>query len=222
VLDCYSQNIATLVAVKYLATLRKMFSPVLLTEYSLRNLEPLYAFTRGSKKKAWWVCKVGHEWTAEIKHRVRGSGCPYCARRKASAQYNLAVDQPYLAAQWSRRNKLSPADYTPGSEQRVWWFCAAGHEWRATIKSRANGSKCPYCMGKKPSAEYNLAVSHPHLVAEWSSRNAKPPEEYTRGSQCRVWWQCSRGHKWQAPIANRTRLKQPTGCPVCRYSRPRK
>lgn len=32
-------------------------------------------------------------------------------------------------------------------------------------------------------------------------------------SNKKVWWQCSQGHKWEAVVANRTRLK--SGCPFC-------
>ncbi len=35
-----------------------------------------------SNKKAWWKCSKGHEWEATISSRVRGRGCPYCARKK--------------------------------------------------------------------------------------------------------------------------------------------
>ena len=36
--------------------------------------------TCGSKRKAWWICKKGHEWEARIFSRSRGRGCPYCYR----------------------------------------------------------------------------------------------------------------------------------------------
>ena len=36
-------------------------------------------FTAMSNKKAWWVCKKGHEWIAAISHRSNGRGCPECS-----------------------------------------------------------------------------------------------------------------------------------------------
>lgn len=33
----------------------------------------------GSGKKAWWKCKEGHSWQAEVSSRNKGHGCPYCA-----------------------------------------------------------------------------------------------------------------------------------------------
>lgn len=34
--------------------------------------------TLGSNKKAWWVCKKGHEWQTSVAHRSRGHRCPQC------------------------------------------------------------------------------------------------------------------------------------------------
>jgi len=34
-------------------------------------------FSDSSHKKIWWICVYGHEWQAQINHRVRGAGCPY-------------------------------------------------------------------------------------------------------------------------------------------------
>ena len=36
----------------------------------------------GSHRTVWWMCKEGHEWRAQIKSRVSGSGCPVCANRE--------------------------------------------------------------------------------------------------------------------------------------------
>lgn len=37
--------------------------------------------TKGSHKKIWWQCKLGHEWATQIYHRTRGSNCPVCSGR---------------------------------------------------------------------------------------------------------------------------------------------
>lgn len=39
-------------------------------------------FSIHSGKKVWWKCKNGHEWQAVIDNRTKGSGCPYCRRKK--------------------------------------------------------------------------------------------------------------------------------------------
>ncbi len=41
--------------------------------------------TPKSHKKAWWLCKKGHEWQARIADRSsKGNGCPYCSGRRKS------------------------------------------------------------------------------------------------------------------------------------------
>jgi len=35
-----------------------------------------------SNKKVWWKCFREHYWEAQINDRNRGTGCPYCARKR--------------------------------------------------------------------------------------------------------------------------------------------
>ena len=66
----------------------------------------------------------------------------------------------------------------------------------------------------KASEQYNLAVINPGLAKEWHpSRNGDlNPRNVTPGSGKKIWWICSKGHEWQAPVYSRSRG---TGCPVC-------
>ena len=34
-------------------------------------------------KEAVWLGKCGHEWTVSVRNRAKGSGCPYCARKRS-------------------------------------------------------------------------------------------------------------------------------------------
>ena len=54
----------------------------------------------------------------------------------------------------------------------------------------------------------------PELVAEWhpTKNEGKQPEDFSFGSNTKVWWKCSNGHEWKTAIYHRTRG---TGCPVC-------
>jgi hypothetical protein len=36
----------------------------------------------GAHRKVWWQCKKGHEWKAFVFARSKGTGCPYCSRKK--------------------------------------------------------------------------------------------------------------------------------------------
>lgn len=55
-----------------------------------------------SNRKVWWRCEKGHDYQAVAAARTMGgSGCPYCAGRKALAGFNdLATLAPEVAAQW--------------------------------------------------------------------------------------------------------------------------
>ena len=177
--------------------------------------------TYGSSKRVWWLCASGHEWQAQVAKRTTGArGCPFCSGRRVCDTNSLATTYPGVAREWhpSKNAPLTPNDVTSGSNKKVWWCCHRGHEWKASVLSRAAGQHgCPYCAGRYPSKEYNLAVTHPELAREWHrSKNGRlSPQDVTPGSNRKVWWQCKKdsSHEWQATVANRTGAK--SGCPTC-------
>ena len=128
---------------------------------------------------------------------------------------SLAEAHPELVAEWSVRNlPLTPTDVTRGSNKKVWWRAACGHEWQGIVKNRVNGHGCPYCAGNAVLAGYNdLASRYPGVAAEWSARNLPLlPSQVTKRSVQKVWWRDSFGHEWQARIADRV---EGHGCPYC-------
>ncbi len=62
--------------------------------------------------------------------------------------------------------------------------------------------------------ENSLLFSNPEMAKEWNfERNGHlKPEHFAANSNKKVWWKCSKGHEWQATIADRNRGK---GCPYC-------
>ena len=93
-----------------------------------------------------WQCKNGHRWTTRVRNRNRdGSPCPYCTRKRASPEYNLATNLPELVAEWhwQRNAGTKPEDFLPASMKKVWWKCEKGHEWEASINGRGKGNGCP-------------------------------------------------------------------------------
>jgi putative zinc ribbon protein len=172
-----------------------------------------------SGRRVWWRCGAGHEWEAQVGRRARGSGCPYCAGRRASAERSLAAIAPALAAEWHpvRNAGLGPEEVTPAASRMVWWRCAEGHEWAARPAARIRGSGCPFCSGRRLSPERSLATLAPRLAAEWHpTRNGdlSPTDVFAAGGR-RVWWRCAvdPGHAWQARLISRYRAG--TGCPYC-------
>lgn len=172
----------------------------------------------GSHKKIWWQCKKGHEWQSAVYARTeKACGCPYCAGKRIAPGQDFGSIFPELAAQWhpQKNGKAQPNQYLPGSHTSVWWCCGQGHEWRAMIKSRVEGNGCPYCSGRAVLAgENDLQTMAPMLAEQWHpTKNGNlHPTQVTPGSAQKVWWQCERGHEWQAEVYTRTSGK---GCPVC-------
>ena len=178
------------------------------------------AVSYGSRRKVWWQCDHGHRWQAAVYTRTGGeSGCPYCAGKRPWPGFNdLASQYPDLAAQWhpTRNGDLTPDQVLCGSNRRVWWQCPQGHQWSAIVKSRTEGAGCPYCASRQVSAGFNdLAARFPHLAQEWHpEKNGRlTPRDVVPGSRRKVWWQCAKGHVWQAAISSRA--VDGAGCPVC-------
>lgn len=169
-----------------------------------------------SSKKVWWQCWNGHEWQATVSDRSSGYGCPFCAGKRATEEHNLSVLFPNVAAQWhpTKNGELEPKEVTPSSNRKIWWRCESGHEWKAVVGSRTKGTGCPYCYGRYASKDYNLSLINPTLAKDWHpTKNGElTPELVTPGSDKRVWWQCEKGHEWEAVICYRNKS---TGCPVC-------
>ena len=150
--------------------------PELVSEWSDKNL-PLTPdkITYGSNKVVWWKGACGHEWQTSVKARSSGENCPICSGARVIEGINdLATLKPELADEWSSKNNpLKPTMITIGSHKKVIWQDKYGHEWTATVKSRAlNGTGCPYCAHNKVFEGFNdLATLFPEIAAEWSERN---------------------------------------------------
>ena len=191
--------------------------PSLAEEWSPKNKIKPTQVSVGSHKKVLWHGKCGHEWTAVIKNRVRGAGCPYCSHNIVLPGFNdLASRFPNLAAEWSERNyPLRPNVVTAFKNKKVWWKCSLGHEWHTLISTRAGGSQCPYCSGIMLLKGFNdFATMHPSLAEEWSELNYPLlPDQVNEKSTKNVWWKCRVcGNEWKAVINARVKG---VSCPVC-------
>lgn len=195
----------------------KTLRPNIASEWSEKNILSPDEVTPGSHKKVLWKGSCGHEWTATVKSRIQGTGCPYCSHNIVLPGFNdLETLFPELAAEWSDRNlPLKPSMVTAYRNQKVWWRCSKGHEWKTLISTRSYGSRCPYCSGIQILSGYNdLATTHPELAQEWSERNDPlTPAEVNEKSRNNVWWKCSAcGNEYKAVVHSRVHgLK----CPVC-------
>ena len=172
----------------------------------------------------WWKCKKGHEWESTIGNRSQGgNNCPYCAHQLLGLDNSLAIKRSDLAKEWNyiRNRGIEPSSVFAYTSKKYWWICRKGHEWQASPANRAavgkgKNTKCPYCSNKKVNLDNCLTKTNPKLAKEWNYKqngNIKPTM-VTKGSQKRVWWQCSKGHAWEATISSRNRGN---GCPYCSH-----
>jgi hypothetical protein len=105
------------------------------------------ALPAGSNRTLWWRCGLGHEWRATVAARVRGTGCPTCARQAVPADRTLASKRPDLLEELhpTRNRGVDPASLAAFSNRKVWWRCSRGHEWESRVASRTAGAGCPTC-----------------------------------------------------------------------------
>ena len=176
--------------------------------------------------KVWWKCPNGHEWEAYVFNRSKGHGCPYCSNSSAMAGYNdLATTNPELIKEWDYENNgdLMPSDVLAGSHKKVWWKCSKGHSWKAEVKSRSEGQKCPYCSNKRVLVGYNdlytycINNNREDLINEFDeAKNGFSMKDVTIGSAKILWWKCPKGHSYQA--AAHRRIRTGSGCGICSHN----
>lgn len=107
----------------------------------------------GAGARVWWQCLVApdHEWECQVRSRtMRGTGCPFCARKRVAPSGSIASTHPEIAAQWhqSRNGDKAPEQYTYGSHVEIWWQCPKyrTHVWLARIATRTvMATGCPSC-----------------------------------------------------------------------------
>ncbi|MBQ9030716.1 MAG: zinc-ribbon domain-containing protein [Parasporobacterium sp.] len=137
--------------------------PELLKEWSDNNklLRPDEILAT-SCKKVIWKCAMGHEWMTSPANRVKGNGCPICARDPLIRGVNdLATEHPELVPIWSEQNlPLKPGDIRAGYRKQVWWKCQrCGEEFQAQVKTeiyymnRYGHALCRRCREKEGNAD---------------------------------------------------------------------
>lgn len=136
---------------------------------------------------------------------------------------SLAAKYPALARELhpDRNCDVAAQSLASSSNWIVWWICPRGHEWQARVYARTNGgSGCQVCARAYVPAARSLGYKHPLIAKELHpSRNGGiDPLRLAAKSSRKVWWQCDKGHEWEARVGDRTRG---TGCPRCSDERRR-
>ena len=106
----------------------------------------------GIAKKVWWKCPEGddHVFEKSINSMTMATrnGCPMCKRRTIVPSTCLDTTHPQLADQWhpTKNGQVTPKDVSAGSGLYFWWVCSEGHEWKAMVKNRRDGTGCKTCQ----------------------------------------------------------------------------
>ena len=131
--------------------------------------------TSGSGKRVWWICKRGidHKWITAI-HNRRRTGCPFCSNRRVSVTNSLQNLFPDVAAEWheEKNGELKPSEVVFGSNKKVWWKCANGHEWQTAINKRTGeNTGCPKCSNQSSTQEIRILTELAYFYSDVRSRH---------------------------------------------------
>lgn len=126
-------------------------------DYEMNGDLTPYNVTRGSKVKVWWkcpesTCQHPHSWQARIDQRAdpkRGSGCPFCSKRRVCQCNSLQSKFPDLAKEYDLTNKMKANEISPGSSVPALWNCLApgcGHSYLAPPYRRTAPKRLSGCL----------------------------------------------------------------------------
>ena len=182
-------------------------------------------FSKGSEKKVYWVCPVGHSPVSAISTQANAKRlrCGVCTGHQVVAGVNdLKSQLPAGALLWAEDlNNLRATEVYFASVQTYMWRCSNEHVYPSTPfeigKSlRKEKEGCPYCHNRKTWKGWNdLATIAPSLVDEYlRGGNPVPPDEVCAFTSQEVRWQCENGHKaWTRSVGARVRRR--SRCSVC-------
>lgn len=170
----------------------------------LNSAEPPDNIRLGERSiEYWWRCMGGHEAFQMDARRARRSIeesiplCEPCRMRKHAEGKSVKEVFPELVEYWSSSNPLGPEYFSYGSNRRVLWRCARGHEdWEATPSDRKFGKRlCPCCPGSRKTVVgcNDLATTHPEIAIRWDSeRNQQKATEVKLGTNAKFYFKCAR------------------------------
>jgi hypothetical protein len=183
----------------------------------------------GSNDKVWWKCDKGddHEWKASVNNRSKGRGCSVCSNTIVVKSNCLKTLYPKISNLWhpTKNGNLSPQEFVPGSNKKVWWKCPEGddHEWEQLIIHvvQKTSKYCSICSNDIIVSSNSLAMLYPETSLLWHPKKNGDltPLEVGPGSHKKVWWKCPNGedHEWKTSVRNLFDMpsKKATGCPCC-------
>ena len=151
-----------------------------------------------AKTRLKWQCNQGHVWEAIPNSIQRGTWCPVCGGRKKQT-----IDDMIKLAN-DRGGKCLSKEYI-NANTGIEWECFKGHRFVANPGSVKSGSWCQRCHGnerKDMFYVYELAAN----------KHGKCLSTEYLGSQVKLEWECSDGHRfWSNP----NNVQRGKWCPDC-------
>lgn len=164
----------------------------------LRRGECLSAEYKGSRQKLLWTCHQGHQWCALPGNVIRGSWCPYCARR-----VRASIEEMRLIA--LSRGGQCISDSYKNRRTLLRWRCSEGHTWSAPASAITAGKWCARCASV---AKYTIDDMRRLALERGGSCN---PTAY-QNVRARLAWTCAKGHTWRTTAAS---VAGGRWCPLC-------
>ncbi len=62
--------------------------------------------SRGSDRKVYWLCRLGHYWPATVSHRVSGTNCPRCKAAASSIELRILSELGWIFGNLVHRAKI--------------------------------------------------------------------------------------------------------------------
>ena len=136
-----------------------------------------------------------------------------------SKQPPLSTTHPELVKFWDYRknNDLTPETVVAGSGKKAYWFCPKGHSIFIEVRRKVRGEVCGVCAYRVLQTGINdLATVYPGIAAQWHPTKNREllPNQVLAGARKRVWWQCDKGHEWEAFLDSRN--PKTSGCAACK------
>lgn len=191
---------------------------------SYRNgeLELLDEYISSSHKIKVKCLLCGRIWDTRPPDLLKNHGCGCGKNRLVVGISDLLSSSGDICADWDySKNSKSPTEYTKTSLEVVNWKChICGNEWICSIQTRTRGNgKCKKCNKTTISVSKetiesrktklierrgSLADNNPTASSLWhpTKNGGITPKDVTVSSGIKVWWKCTKGHEWQATIAN--------------------
>lgn len=163
--------------------------------------------TPKSNRNMWWNCDKGHSYKTTPAKKTREDlpyGCPFCSGYQINETNSFGALFPELAKEFlTGVNNVSAYEVPCGRTRIIYsWQCKkAGHIYEMSIAARTKkGYSCPYCSGRYPTPQNNLAVIKPEDAKHFHpTKNGNlTPFDFTPSSNKKVHWICEKGHEWSA------------------------